>query len=163
MKKGFTLIEVLVASVLLGMLVTILTMVFNQSSIAWRTGRAGTAELDRTRRMLAVTARQADNLIPLPNIGGNASQPASDVGEVLSPWGENGVMRRRSFHKMCASVLNKQNANDQTLGAWQEVMTSGQSTTASAKSYVVKVVSYGPDRQPKTEDDISSMPEEDDQ
>ena len=33
-RSGFTLIEMLVASLLLGMLVTILTMVFNSSSIA---------------------------------------------------------------------------------------------------------------------------------
>lgn len=162
MKKGFTLIEVLVASVLLGMLVTILTMVFNQSSIAWRTGRAGTAELDRTRKVLAVTARQADNLLPLPNIG-SPGAVGSEVGEVLSPWGVNGVMRKRAFQKMGSTVLNKQDANDPTAGAWQEASTSAQSTTDSAKSYVVKVVSWGPDREPNTEDDISSMPEEDDQ
>ena len=46
MKKGFTIIELLVASLLLGLLVTILTMVFNQSSIAWRIGTAGVSDLD---------------------------------------------------------------------------------------------------------------------
>ena len=40
MKKGFTILELLVASLLLGMLMTILTMIFNQSSIAWRTRSA---------------------------------------------------------------------------------------------------------------------------
>ena len=45
-RNGFTLVEVLVASLLLGMLVVILTMVFNQSSIAWRTGKASVAEMD---------------------------------------------------------------------------------------------------------------------
>ena len=34
-ESGFTLLEVLVASMLLAMLITILTMVFNSSSIAW--------------------------------------------------------------------------------------------------------------------------------
>ena len=34
MRKGFTIIELLVASLLLGLIVTILTMIFNQSSIA---------------------------------------------------------------------------------------------------------------------------------
>ena len=33
-RRGFTLLEVLVASALLAMLVSILTMIFNQSSIA---------------------------------------------------------------------------------------------------------------------------------
>ena len=39
-RNGFTLLEVMVASLLLGLLVTALTMVFNQSSIAWRVGRS---------------------------------------------------------------------------------------------------------------------------
>ena len=39
-ESGFTLLEVLVASMLLAMLITILTMVFNSSSIAWSTGKA---------------------------------------------------------------------------------------------------------------------------
>ena len=51
MKKGFTLLEVLVASLLMGMLVTILTMIFNQSSIAWRTGRASVADLAEITQM----------------------------------------------------------------------------------------------------------------
>ena len=49
-REGFTLVEVLVASLLLGMLVTILTMVFNQSSIAWRTGKASVSVIDKMRR-----------------------------------------------------------------------------------------------------------------
>ena len=48
--SGFTLLEVLVASILLGMLVTILTMVFNSSSIAWRTGKASVAEMGDVRK-----------------------------------------------------------------------------------------------------------------
>ena len=52
MKKGFTILELLVASLLLGMLMTILTMIFNQSSIAWRTGVAGVADLDDVRAAL---------------------------------------------------------------------------------------------------------------
>ena len=81
----------------------------------------------------------------------------------MSPWDLNNALRKRAFRKMGSTVLNKQDANDPTVGAWQNAMTSAQSTTDSAKSYVVKVVSWGPDREPNTEDDISSMPEEDDQ
>jgi prepilin-type N-terminal cleavage/methylation domain-containing protein len=162
MKKGFTLIEVLVASVLLGMLVTILTMVFNQSSIAWRTGRAGTAELDKTRKVLAVTARQADNLLPLSN-SATPGSAVTEIGEVQSPWGVNGAMRRRGFKRMGSTILNVQDVKSPTAVAWQESSTAAQTTSESAKSYVVKVVSNGPDREPDTEDDISSMPEEDDQ
>ena len=49
MRKGFSLLELLVATLLFGMLMTILTMVFNQSSIAWRTGIAGISDLDKVR------------------------------------------------------------------------------------------------------------------
>ncbi len=54
-RDGFTLIEVLVASLLLSMLVVILTMVFNQSSIAWRTGKASVSQMDEMRRELSRT------------------------------------------------------------------------------------------------------------
>ena len=61
MKRGFTILELLVASMLLGMLVTILTMLFNQSSIAWRTGVAGVADLDEVRTNVAELRDEADN------------------------------------------------------------------------------------------------------
>ena len=44
------MIEILVASLLLGMLMTILTMVFNSSAIAWRTGRASNSMMSNARR-----------------------------------------------------------------------------------------------------------------
>ena len=46
MRRGFTILELLVAALLLGMLVTVLTMIVNQSSIAWRTGVAGLLDMD---------------------------------------------------------------------------------------------------------------------
>ena len=65
MKRGFTILELLVASLLLGMLVTILTMIFNQSSIAWRTGVAGVADLDDAR---ANMAELRDELQKIPEV-----------------------------------------------------------------------------------------------
>lgn len=64
MRKGFTLIELIVASLLLGMLVTVLTMIFNQSSIAWRTGVASVADLDDVRDNIAEVRDEADNAFP---------------------------------------------------------------------------------------------------
>ena len=61
MRKGFTIIELLVASLLLGMLVTILTMIFNQSSIAWRIGVAATSNMDDVRDNIAALREEADN------------------------------------------------------------------------------------------------------
>ena len=64
MKRGFTLLEVLVASMLMGMLVTILTMIFNQSAIAWRTGKAGVADMSETERRLSCIHAYADSVVP---------------------------------------------------------------------------------------------------
>ena len=52
-ESGFTLLEVLVASMLLAMLITILTMVFNSSSIAWTMGKAGVADMATVRNNLS--------------------------------------------------------------------------------------------------------------
>lgn len=60
-RRGFTIIELLVASMLLGLLVTILTMIFNQSSIAWRTGLAGTLTMDKVRANIAEIREESDN------------------------------------------------------------------------------------------------------
>ena len=75
-RSGFTLLEVLVASMLMGMLVTILTMIFNQSAIAWRTGKAGVANMTETERQLSRLHALADNVLP---IAGNRYC-------VVSPW-----------------------------------------------------------------------------
>lgn len=62
MKRGFTIIELLVASMLLGLLVTILTMVFNQSSISWRIGSAMVSDMDDIRDNMAEVREEADNV-----------------------------------------------------------------------------------------------------
>ena len=58
-ESGFTLLEVLVASMLLAMLITILTMVFNSSSIAWTMGKAGVADMATVRNNLSAADRAA--------------------------------------------------------------------------------------------------------
>jgi len=62
MKKGFTILELLVASLLLGMLMTVLTMVFNQSSISWRVGKASISDLDDVSDGVSAVHDVADNL-----------------------------------------------------------------------------------------------------
>lgn len=64
MRKAFTVLELLVASLLLSMLVTILTMIFNQSSIAWTTCLAGESELSGVRVKLSAIHDVADDLLP---------------------------------------------------------------------------------------------------
>lgn len=64
MRHGFTVLELLVASLLLSMLVAILTMVFNQSSIAWTTCLASEAELSGVRVKLSAIHDISDDLLP---------------------------------------------------------------------------------------------------
>ena len=64
LRHGFTLLEVMVASLLLGILVTALTMVFNQSSVAWRVGMAGVVNLNNTRSDLGKKHDNYDNILP---------------------------------------------------------------------------------------------------
>ena len=85
MKKGFTILELLVASLLLGMLMTILTMIFNQSSIAWRTGVAGVADLDDVRDNVAEVREEADN----------AYIWNDKVHRILGLWDDDGRQFRR--------------------------------------------------------------------
>ena len=158
-KNGFTLIEVLVASLLMSMLVVILTMVFNQSSIAWRTGKANVSELDQIRRRIAVVQRQADNLLP-----GINPMNHSQHGFVASPWknsqwsGGKNSLRRRAVEVVNDTKLTL-GSLDQLKDAWQEPnLNLGNIKLGELKPYVVGVKSWGPDGQQDTEDDISSWP-----
>ena len=63
-KSGFTLLEILVASILMAMFITILTMVFNSSSIAWSTGKASVKEMNVLRRGMSLATIEADNAVP---------------------------------------------------------------------------------------------------
>lgn len=87
MKRGFTILELLVASLLLGMLVTILTMIFNQSSIAWRTGVAGVSHMDEVRDDVAEIREEADNIFIYSN----------RVCRITSLWKKNGELRNRAY------------------------------------------------------------------
>ena len=88
-RNGFTLLEVLVASVLMGMLVTILTVIFNQSAIAWRTGKAGVADMSETERNLARIHAAADSAIPYTGKGNYFA---------VSPWNDANSDDSGKFH-----------------------------------------------------------------
>ena len=160
-KGGFTLIEVLVASLLLGMLVTILTMVFNQSAIAWRTGKAGVAQLSKLRRQISFAQNRSDNL--LPRVDENSK---STVGRVYSAWEEDGKVRRRSVGRLgtvnfaTPAFQNYDSAGQVgTVAPWQMINNLDAIRSGSARSYIVGVLSWGPDGKRETDDDITSWPE----
>ena len=168
MRKGFTILELLVASLLLGMLTTILTMIFNQSSIAWRTGTAGVADLDDVRDNIAELREEADNafvwdgqvrrLVGLWDSSGNLNDRACDAPDsnVYSAdnnrWQAN-MLRGRESQLAGASAY-----------AWstaQNMFNVGQGDGArNTKTYTVNVMSAGPDREFNTWDDIWSFPDD---
>ena len=162
MKRGFTIIELLVASLLLGMLMTILTMVFNQSSIAWRTGTAGVLDMDDIRDNIAELRDEADNAFIWNN----------QVYRSVGLWDKDGNLRDRACDapssevqgvaKLRANILRqKLTANDSTRPRDFKLVEVGQAEkTGSMRNYFVNVMSAGPDRQYDTWDDIWSAPDD---
>ena len=160
-RNGFTLLEVLVASVLMGMLVTILTVIFNQSAIAWRTGKAGVADMSETERKLARIHAFADSALPYTEQGNYF---------VVSPWNDSNTDESTKFHsrgiaasgdirKGFDTVTVNFSGNDAGKGNWQQTGL-GRSKLNNGSQFTVGVRSAGPDRRWDTEDDISTWPEE---
>jgi hypothetical protein len=151
----------LVASLLLGMLVTILTMVFNASSIAWRTGKAGVSQLSSIRRQLSFAQYNADNLLPCVN-----AKNDGEVGCVIGAWKSDGTIRTRAAARLSGDIgftapsFSDFNSAKSSLDkpAWMQFQCSASLKLGSAQSYVVGVLSYGPDGERDTEDDITTWP-----
>ena len=174
MKKGFTLLELLVASLLMGMMISILTMVFNSSSIAWRTGKAGIASLSETRRKLSFAQKIADNVLP----GVNATESgmgSREIGLVVGAWDWKRGLRDRAviyqgnvpcegdnqkiaYAKSTFKHMGNPMDHMSFLG-WELIDTSIRSSKARS-TYTVGVKSAGPDRKWNTADDISSWPDD---
>ena len=151
-KRGFTLLEVLVAALLLGMLVTILTMVFNQSSVAWRTGTAGVADLDEKRQNIATWHTEADAAIPRVN--------GTQKYRIVSPWDEGGKVRKRSVEKTATQNLPGGVDFDRPQ-TWQGISVPGSGKSRKFSSFVVGVTSAGPDRDfNKGADNITTWPKD---
>ena len=160
MKRGFTIIELLVASMLLGMLLTVLTMLFNQSSISWRTGVAGVADLDEARGNMAELRDEADNVY----VWNNKPQ------RLLGLWNEQGRLRTRAVDAEGGDFETKETAqylkakasftDDMRLNEIQTVSVGSGDSGSGFKTYVVNVKSAGPDGELGTWDDIWSFPDD---
>ncbi len=180
-ENGFTLLEVLVASMLLGMLITILTMVFNSSSIAWSTGKAGVAEMDVVRNSLSAAAMVADNLVP-----GVEKDSPNEWGVLVSPWKSDGTLResandRRAVEKVANNQLANAIINNGVGGAkmnlprltrkdswlyqseqlWIDLNNLREMKPSGSRACIVGVWSRGPDGKENTGDDISTWPDVD--
>lgn len=157
MRKGFTILELLVASLLLGMLVSIMTMIFNQSAIAWRTGTAGVADLDDVRETMAELREEADNAFVWNN----------KIQMITGLWDENGNLRKRACDaeegaksKILSgkSGLYGDNAKPWSNDNLQSVGNRGNGK--KIVTYTVNVKSAGPNREFGDYDDIWSWPDD---
>lgn len=167
MKRGFTILELLVASLLLGLLVTILTMVFNQSSIAWRIGVAGVNDLDNVRDNIAELREEADNAF-LASVGGNG-----EVFRHVGLWDSHGELRDRACdapnsdaanNGLRASMLRTEFGTVSASTKMRELIKPISLSTGENKGrshyYSVNVMSAGPDKVFDTWDDIWSWPDD---
>ena len=151
MSKAFTLLELMVASLLLSMLVTVLTMIFNQSSIAWRTGVASVAELGDARCQLGTFREICDDLLPY-------AKDQDLQYRVVSPWQATGDgLRPRAFEAVNWDRAPVISLDDARTGREKAVQGAGAGQNASL--FTVGVRSAGPDRRFDTDDDVTTWPE----
>ena len=167
MKRGFTIIELLVASLLLGMLVTILTMIFNQSSIAWRTGAAVTANMDKVRDNIAALREESDNAFVYND----------DVYRHVGLWKSDGTLRDRACDASTSvqgetggrATFLRSKAQDFLVQRkpWKDESSmldvNGADGRSPPKNYTVNVMSYGPNndrKDPKSWQAILSTPDD---
>ena len=172
-RSGFTVLELLVASLLLGMLVTMLTMIFNQSSIAWRTGISSVSELETTREQIGGYHDVTDDA--LPGIGQVGNNGIEDTGRrieyrtvsLFRNWTGSGAPQNQS--QQCAGRLvdkirwgNLQQPSAGNVMEGKTVSGINQGSYANGRGgFVVGIRSSGPDRDMATEDDnINTYPED---
>ena len=166
-QNGFTILELLVASLLLSMLVTIMTMVFNQSSISWRTGVAGVVELGETRMQLGVLHDVEDDALPGLGQSGKVVDNRDVAYRTVSmfrKWSGSGAPTAPGTGGRLYDTINWQTAPQQGTTAGNALnggyFSIGGGSSRGGDAYAVGVRSSGPDRKFGTPDDISTFPEE---
>lgn len=152
MRRAFTLLELMVACLLLGMLVSVLTMLFNTSAVAWRTGTAGVAELKDVRAELGEFHDIVDDLLP----GRDGGSPQY---RIVSVWDENGSLRARTTETPKWRKASAVSIEEAKTGARRPLNASAGNGKA-AGLFNVGVRSAGPDRIFDTDDDITTLPQE---
>jgi len=152
MRRGFTVLELLVASMLLGMLMTILTMIFNQSSIAWRTGVAGVADLDDVREKISEVRYESDNAYAWKGQQKCVRSIFDDSGNLLSD------RQLADFSGGLKGIASS--VTDGDAAKSYNFSSTLKGTSQSRDNYIVNVMSAGPDRTMDTYDDIWSFPDD---
>ena len=143
-RRGFTLLEMLAASVLLGLLVTLLLSLFNQGEIAWTVGETTAVETGRQERSLVRAARDGADAVFVKG-------PTPTAVRLLSAWGANGDVRTsRPFVRVEADLPEA--------GRAVRSIALEAAGGRSAERVEVIVTSAGPDGQWGTEDDLTTAP-----
>ena len=165
MKKGFTIIELLVASLLLGMLMSILTMIFNQSSISWRIAQTSVMGMDTVRDNMAEIREEADN----------AFLYGGQLYRITSLWNKNGELRDRACDAPGSEVMNEDGGKYRATllrskanlpvrntrpSDFKQINVGSTRGSRGIDNYTVNVMSAGPDRVFDTWDDIWSWPDD---
>jgi len=180
MKKGFTILELLVASLLLAMLVTMLTMIFNQSSVAWNTGVANVLDLETVRSKIGGYHSAFDEA--LPGIGQTGVRGIDDASRqikyrtvsVFRNWSGSGQLdgtrasdrcQGRAFDEIdwskAGNLDNYQSRmQDVRQGKASGSLGSGDRWNQGNGGFIVGVRSAGPDGRTGTKDDINTFPED---
>lgn len=142
-QPGFTLLEMLAASVLLGLLVTLLLSLFNQGEIAWAVGESTAVETGKREQTLTRAAREGANTVFVKD--------SSAVVRLLSPWDESGAVRTsRPFVRVETGLPE--------VGRAVLPIVLEQTAGRSAERVEVIVTSAGPDGIWGSEDDLTTSP-----
>ena len=148
MKRGFTLLEMMVAALLLSMLVSAMTQIFTQSSIAWRTGSAGVVNLHDVRTDLGKFNYDRDALLP------NYLKSEGNIDFRVVPLWDNGALRSDRAIAAPDSDITFPMADKAT------VKPLGSGSGRSVAAFSVGVRSAGPDGIFGSSDDITTYPED---
>ena len=155
-KGGFTLLEMLVASLLLSMLIVALSMVFSSSATAWRIGRAGVTGLHDVRSRMSEFQLSADNALPHLKGKGNG------IGFVRSVWANGTSLIDQDGESVNGRGFDTQDPYGGKAGLDGNKPFKhnpvGSVRGNSFKQYIVGVGSAGPDHQWNTKDDIATWP-----
>lgn len=182
MRKGFTILELLVASLLLSMLVTMLTMIFNQSSMAWNTGVASVSDLEDVRKKMGGYHDVEDDILPgigqtgVRDIGDSSRKIEYRTVSLFRNWNGTGRLQANSASRNCSGrafdridwtdlrSFNNQDAwsgaSFGSLGNGGGSGSMGANQGARGGDFIVGVRSAGPDCQWETDDDITTFPED---
>ena len=145
-RPGFTLLEMLAACVLLGLLVTLLLSLFNQGEIAWSVGKSTATATGRQERSLARAAREGAETVFV-------TKPTSAAVRLLQAWEANGDIRTtRPFVRVEADLPEE--------GRAFRPIALEANDGQSVERVEVVVTSAGPDGRWGTEDDITTAPME---